>query len=58
MRVLSSLLISLGLTVLVGCSQNLSDCPDPVAQSDEPMTEQEKKLARLKTGFDPSCKSN
>lgn len=58
MRLLSSLLVPLGLTVLVGCSQNLPDCPDPVAQSDEPMTEQEKKIARLKTGFDPSCKSN
>ena len=58
MRVLLSLLMSLGFLVLVGCSQNLPDCPDPVVQSDEPMTEQEKKLARLKTGFDPSCKSN
>jgi hypothetical protein len=47
-----------GVWVLTACSQNLPDCPDPVAASDQPMTEQEKKLARLKTGFDPSCKSN
>ncbi|MGA1272645.1 MAG: hypothetical protein ACO3WO_00495 [Burkholderiaceae bacterium] len=58
MRLLLSLFVSLGLTMVIGCSQNLPDCPDPVAASDEPMTEQEKKLARLKTGFDPSCKSN
>ncbi|MFZ9116431.1 MAG: hypothetical protein ACO326_05855 [Burkholderiaceae bacterium] len=58
MRLLLSLFVSLGLTTVIGCSQNLPDCPDPVAASDEPMTEQEKKLARLKTGFDPSCKSN
>ncbi|MFZ9809741.1 MAG: hypothetical protein ACO3TR_03105 [Burkholderiaceae bacterium] len=55
---LLSLFVSLGLTMVIGCSQNLPDCPDPVSASDEPMTEQEKKLARLKTGFDPSCKSN
>jgi hypothetical protein len=58
MRLLLSLFVSLGLSTVIGCSKDLPKCPDPVAQSDEPMTEQEKKLARLKTGFDPSCKSN
>jgi hypothetical protein len=33
-----------------------SKCPDPAAQSGEYMTETEKKLARLKEGFDPDCK--
>lgn len=58
MRRAFSLVLSLSLLMVAGCSQNLPDCPDPVAASEEPMTEQEKKLARLKTGFDPSCKSN
>jgi len=58
MRSIAFTFCLLGLVFLTACSQNLPDCPDPVSASDEPMTEQEKKLARLKTGFDPSCKSN
>lgn len=53
------LFVVLALSVLVatGCkSEATRDCPDPVAQSKEYMTETEKKLARLKTGFDPECK--
>lgn len=46
-----------GLGLVLGCGgEPKSDCPDPVAQTSEPMTETEKKLARLKTGFDPNCK--
>ena len=42
---------------LAGCGdKGQSNCPDPAAQSGEYMTETEKKLARLKTGFDPNCK--
>nr|UOZ96995.1 hypothetical protein NCPCFENI_00901 [Cupriavidus sp.] len=48
---------ALSVTVATGCkSEATRDCPDPVAQSKEYMTETEKKLARLKTGFDPNCK--
>jgi hypothetical protein len=50
-------LLSLSLGLIVGCSGEAKrDCPDPVAQSKEYMTETEKKLARLRTGFDPNCK--
>lgn len=42
---------------LAGCGdKGQSKCPDPAAQFGETMTETEKKLARLKTGFDPNCK--
>jgi hypothetical protein len=58
MRLLLSLLSTLVFFVGIGCSQSRPNCPDPVAASDAPMTEQEKKLARLKTEFDPSCKSH
>ena len=45
------------LLFLAGCGdKGQSKCPDPAAQSGEYMTETEKKLARLKEGFDPDCK--
>jgi len=50
-----ALVVSLG--AVLGCGgEPKTDCPDPVAQTPEYMTETEKKLARLKTGFDPNCK--
>ncbi len=50
-----ALVVSLG--AVLGCGgETKTDCPDPVAQTPEYMTETEKKLARLKTGFDPNCK--
>lgn len=43
--------------LIVGCGRETKpDCPDPVTQTSDYMTETEKKLARLKTGFDPACK--
>lgn len=43
--------------LLAGCGESIqSKCPDSAAQSGEHMTETEKKLARLKKGFDPNCK--
>jgi hypothetical protein len=49
--------LALSVLVATGCkSEATRDCPDPVAQSKEYMTETEKKLARLKKGFDPNCK--
>jgi hypothetical protein len=43
--------------LLLGCGEKMqSACGDPTAQSGEYMTETEKKLARLKKGFDPNCK--
>jgi predicted small lipoprotein YifL len=49
--------VLVSVLLLAGCGdKGQSDCPDPAAQSDEYMTETEKKLARLKTGFDPNCK--
>jgi predicted small lipoprotein YifL len=49
--------ILVSVLFLAGCGdKGQSNCPDPAAQSDEYMTETEKKLARLKAGFDPNCK--
>jgi hypothetical protein len=59
MMLRKGLFAALALLALVaaGCkSEATRDCPDPVAQTKEYMSETEKKLARLKTGFDPNCK--
>jgi len=57
MRIGLLALLAGGVLLATGCrSESKRDCPDPVAQSSEYMTETEKKLARIKTGFDPNCK--
>jgi hypothetical protein len=54
---LRGLALVLSLGAVLGCGgEPKTDCPDPVTQTSETMTETEKKLARLKTGFDPNCK--